>query len=242
MAVTRSSSLVVPPASSHTHYWDHHIFTDIETHWKKELPGRTMEFTFDVTQTPIVGRRFLRGGLGLGQGMVGQISAGSSTVSSATSDSLREREQDVASSEGGTSLLVEGPGTASPRPSLSLSAADTSHLAGWKTPWLSQARVREALVNLLNTCGQRVGLPKSPSVIFSQSSELERQSSMASSTEEVSVAPGDANNDRMADDMTSSEKQFAVFKDFDFLEYELESQGVSQGALYCFSCLFMYVL
>lgn len=49
---------------------------------------------------------------------------------------------------------------------------------------------------------------------------------MASSTEEVSVAPGDTNNDRTADDMTSSEKQFAVFKDFDFLEYELESQGV----------------
>ncbi|KAK7083342.1 hypothetical protein SK128_027880, partial [Halocaridina rubra] len=62
-------------------------------------------------------------------------------------------------------------------------------------------------------------------VIFSQSSELERQSSMASSTEEVSVAPGDMTNDRTADDMTSSEKQFAVFKDFDFLEYELESQG-----------------
>ncbi|XP_045105728.1 protein furry-like isoform X4 [Portunus trituberculatus] len=226
MAVTRSSSLVVPPASSHTHYWDHHIFTDIETHFKKELPGRTMEFTFDVTQTPIVGRRFLRGGAGPGIS-IGQISAGSSTVSSATSDSLREREQDVASSEGGTSLGVEpgGPGSASPHRSLSLSAADTSHLAGWKTPWLSQARVREALVNLLNTCGQRVGLPKSPSVIFSQSSELERQSSMASSTEEVSVAPGDTNNDRTADDMTSSEKQFAVFKDFDFLEYELESQG-----------------
>lgn len=51
---------------------------------------------------------------------------------------------------------------------------------------------------------------------------------MASSTEEVSVAPGD-NNDRTADDMTSSEKQFAVFKDFDFLEYELESQGVSES-------------
>lgn len=48
---------------------------------------------------------------------------------------------------------------------------------------------------------------------------------MASSTEEVSVAPGDTTNDRTADDMTSSEKQFAVFKDFDFLEYELESQG-----------------
>ena len=24
---------------------------------KKELPGRTMEFTFDVGQTPIIGRR-----------------------------------------------------------------------------------------------------------------------------------------------------------------------------------------
>lgn len=55
---------------------------------------------------------------------------------------------------------------------------------------------------------------------------------MASSTEEVSVAPGDTNNDRTADDMTSSEKQFAVFKDFDFLEYELESQGVSPPPLF----------
>ena len=27
-----------------------------------------------------------------------------------------------------------------------------------------QSRVRECLVNLLNTCGQKVGLPKSPSV------------------------------------------------------------------------------
>merc|ERR1719431_1848847 len=74
----------------------------------------------------------------------------------------------------------------SPRRSLSLSTADSSTFSGWKRPWQSQARVRECLVNLLNTCGQRVGLPKSPSVIFSQTSELERQSSMASSTEEVS--------------------------------------------------------
>jgi hypothetical protein len=29
---------------------------------------------------------------------------------------------------------------------------------------LMQGRVRECLVNLLNTCGQKVGLPKSPSV------------------------------------------------------------------------------
>ncbi|XP_042872601.1 protein furry-like isoform X6 [Penaeus japonicus] len=230
MAVTRSSSLVVPPASSHTHYWDHHVFADIESHFKKELPGRTMEFTFDVSQTPVIGRRYLKG-----SGMVvlpGQISAGSSTVSSATSDSLQDREQERSVSDHAGVMGIDRAETSSPRRSLSLSAADTNNLAGWKRPWLSQARVRECLVNLLNTCGQRVGLPKSPSqdgninkVIFSQSSELERQSSMASSTEEVSVAPGDTTNDRTADDMTSSEKQFAVFKDFDFLEYELESQG-----------------
>ncbi|KAK8723928.1 hypothetical protein OTU49_011608 [Cherax quadricarinatus] len=230
MAVTRSSSLVVPPASSHTHYWDHHVFADIESHFKKELPGRTMEFTFDVNQTPIIGRRYLKG-----SGIIvvpGQASTGSSTVSSATGESLQEQEQDRVSSDTNGSLGIDREETASARRSLSLSTADTSHLAGWKRPWLSQARARECLVNLLNTCGQRVGLPKSPSqdgninkVIFSQSSELERQSSMASSTEEVSAAPCDPTNDRTADDMTSSEKQFAVFKDFDFLEYELESQG-----------------
>lgn len=61
---------------------------------------------------------------------------------------------------------------------------------------------------------------------------------MASSTEEVSVAPGDTTNDRTADDMTTSEKQFQVFKDFDFLEYELESQGVS----FIFSFIIVFIV
>lgn len=56
-------------------------------------------------------------------------------------------------------------------------------------------------------------------VIFSQSSDLmERQSSMASSTEEVSgpdLSAGSQNPDH-----------FGVFKDFDFLEYESESVEV----------------
>ena len=82
--------------------------------------------------------------------------------------------------------------------------------------------MRECLVNLLTTCGQRVGLPKSPSVIFSQSSDLmERQSSMASSTEEVSGANNDLSGGSRRDD-----EQFGVFKDFDFLEYESESVEV----------------
>ena len=61
-------------------------------------------------------------------------------------------------------------------------------------------------------------------VIFSQSSELlERQSSMASSMEEVSTQQ-DLSGDSKLDDSVTTDQQFGVFKDFDFLEYELESQ------------------
>lgn len=61
-------------------------------------------------------------------------------------------------------------------------------------------------------------------MIFSQSSELlERQSSMASSMEEVSTQQ-DLSGDSKLDDSVTTDQQFGVFKDFDFLEYELESQ------------------
>lgn len=175
--------MVAPPTSVHGSSWEssiaspHPSFTDTEIFTKKELPGRTMDFTFDLSQTPVIGRRWL-----IRQG-------------------------------------VEEKSLTSPRCSLSLSPADSNAVSGWKRPWMSQGRVRECLVNLLTTCGQRVGLPKSPSVIFSQSSDLmERQSSMASSTEEVSGANNDLSGGSRRDD-----EQFGVFKDFDFLEYESES-------------------
>ena len=47
---------------------------------------------------------------------------------------------------------------------------------------------------------------------------MERQSSMASSTEEVSGPNNDLSGGSRRDD-----EQFGVFKDFDFLEYESES-------------------
>lgn len=50
---------------------------------------------------------------------------------------------------------------------------------------------------------------------------MERQSSMASSTEEVSGANNDLSGGSRRDD-----EQFGVFKDFDFLEYESESVEV----------------
>ncbi|KAH0535892.1 hypothetical protein KQX54_019904 [Cotesia glomerata] len=136
-----------------------------------------MDFTFDVTKTPVIGKRWLK-------------------------------------------RQVEDEKTAgSPRRSLSLSPADSNVVSSWKRPWMSQGRVRECLVNLLRPFGQPVGLPKSPSVIFSQSSDLmERQSSMASSTEEMSGANNDLSGGSRRDD-----EQFGVFKDFDFLEYESES-------------------
>ena len=62
-------------------------------------------------------------------------------------------------------------------------------------------------------------------VIFSQSSELlERQSSMASSTECVSGPGNDVSTEQSKHDTTDTEQRFGLYmKDFDFLEYELES-------------------
>ncbi|KAK9877860.1 hypothetical protein WA026_020090 [Henosepilachna vigintioctopunctata] len=188
LVVTRSSSLVTPPSSIQTH-WEsslsstsHSSFGDDNGFSKKELPGRTMDFTFDLSQTPVIGRKYL-------------------TKKEESSNSPKV--------------------VATPRRSCSLSPADVMPQSGWKRPWMCQGRVRECLVNLLTTCGQRVGLPKSPSVIFSQTSDLiERQSSMASSTEEVSVGNNDASGGSRRDETATD---FGVFKDFDFLEYESES-------------------
>lgn len=78
----------------------------------------------------------------------------------------------------------------------------------------------------------RVG-SRAVQVIFSQSSELlERQSSMASSMEEVSTQQ-DLSGDSKLDDSVTTDQQFGVFKDFDFLEYELESQEVSPTLSAC---------
>ncbi|CAG9770963.1 unnamed protein product [Ceutorhynchus assimilis] len=188
LVVSRSSSLVAPPTSLTSH-WETHFqsvphpvtFSEDSVFAKKELPGRTMEFTFDLSQTPVIGRRFIH------------------------------KNEDVDKAKA----------SVTPRRSCSISPADVSSQSGWKRPWMCQGRVRECLVNLLTTCGQRVGLPKSPSVIFSQTSDLiERQSSMASSTEEVSAGNNDMSGGSRRDDAAA---EFGVFKDFDFLEYESES-------------------
>ena len=65
-------------------------------------------------------------------------------------------------------------------------------------------------------------------MIFSQTSELlERQSSMASSTEEMS-GTNDLSSDSKQHDTTDTEQKFGMYmREFDFLEYELESLEVN---------------
>ncbi|XP_022832694.1 protein furry isoform X5 [Spodoptera litura] len=216
LVVTRCSTLVVPP------YWDNNASSilDTELHGKKELPGRTMDFTFDLSQTPVIGRKYLpKAGSQPATGPSSLSNASTATPDKGSSTSQSGSASTVVGPEpGGGNNSTQPQSAASPRRSLSLSPADAV-ASGWKRPWMSQGRVRECLVNLLTTCGQRVGLPKSPSVIFSQSSELlERESSMASSLEEVSGTPGNEPSGG-----AHPTDHFGVFKDFDFLEYESES-------------------
>ncbi|XP_055840446.1 protein furry isoform X2 [Episyrphus balteatus] len=246
LIVTRSSSLqVVPPtegSSPGLSFSFYGAYPDSEMFCKKELAGRTMEFTFDVSQTPLIGRRIL---LKSEEPSSSTSTHGTTTTlinntSSVMSVAQQQQNKNGQSSNNYSHLPHVGTPN-SPRRSASLSPADSAPLSGWKRPWMSQGRVRECLVNLLTTCGQRVGLPKSPStsimtffmgsmkskqsVIFSQSSDLmERQSSAASSTEETSGPQGDLSSGSRRDD---GQPDFTVFKDFDFLEYEDSIAGES---------------
>ncbi|XP_044733095.1 protein furry isoform X3 [Chrysoperla carnea] len=200
-----------------SHHPPHPSFSETEIFMKKELPGRTMEFTFDLSQTPVIGRRFL-----IKNDANTCTATDTNTTTSTTTSASNKSTTNTSTCVGLTPPTNTNTTLTSPRRSVSLSPADAATIAGWKRPWMCQSRVRECLVNLLTTCGQRVGLPKSPSVIFSQSSDLmERQSSMASSTEEVSGTNNDLSGGSRRDDATT--EQFGVFKDFDFLEYESES-------------------
>lgn len=74
-------------------------------------------------------------------------------------------------------------------------------------------------MNVLSLCGPESGLPKNPSVVFSSNEDLEvgdQQTSLISTTEDM------IQEEEVAVEDNSSEQQFGVFKDFDFLDVELE--------------------
>uniref|UniRef100_A0A8C9TYA3 FRY microtubule binding protein n=1 Tax=Scleropages formosus TaxID=113540 RepID=A0A8C9TYA3_SCLFO len=182
LVVSRSASLVLPsyPPGDLSHLDMGHVWERSS----KALPGKTLDFQFDISETPVIGRRYdeLQGSPGR-DGKTRTIAVTRSTSS-------------TSSGSNSNSVLVP---------------------VSWKRPQSSQKRTREKLVTVLSLCGQEVGLTKNPSVIFSSCGELdliEHQPSLVSS-EESTREP-----DNMDD--TASEQQFRVFRDFDFLDVELE--------------------
>ncbi|XP_031753101.1 protein furry homolog isoform X4 [Xenopus tropicalis] len=188
LVVSRSASLVLPA-------YQHGDLTKLEisrlwTSSSKELPGKTLDFHFDVSQTPIIGRRF----------------------------------DDLQSSAGRDSKGRAMPVTRSTSSTSSGSNSNALVPVSWKRPQTSQKKTREKLVNVLTLCGQEVGLSKNPSVIFSSCGDLdliEHQTSLVSSEDTI------REQDIMDD--TNSEQQFRVFRDFDFLDVELEDGEELQG-------------
>lgn len=190
-------------------------FADSEFCIRRELPGRTIEFTYDVSQTSIIGRKFMQ--------------------TDKQNDCKNENVKNEDENQGKSKLLdsktdEKADKSASPRRSLSYNHSFNEG-SNWKRPWLSQYRTRERLIGLLKSFGKSVGLPKSPSVIFSQNSDvIERQSSMGSSTEEISATNNDASAESKHEENGNSEQFLA--KEFDFLEDELESKEGDGGDIF----------
>uniref|UniRef100_A0A4W3J6G7 Furry homolog, like n=1 Tax=Callorhinchus milii TaxID=7868 RepID=A0A4W3J6G7_CALMI len=191
LVVSRSASLVVPEEVQKTNFGGDSStspeisFTKIWNNASKELPGKTLDFHFDISETPIIGQKYGDQHTAAGRNGKPKVIAVTRSTSSTSSGS-------------NSNALVP---------------------VSWKRPQLSQRRTREKLMNVLSLCGQDVGLPKNPSVIFSSNEDLditEQQTSLISTTEdpirEEEVPVEDAN----------SEQQFGVFRDFDFLDVELE--------------------
>uniref|UniRef100_A0A667XMF3 FRY microtubule binding protein n=1 Tax=Myripristis murdjan TaxID=586833 RepID=A0A667XMF3_9TELE len=184
LVVSRSASLVHPVYS---HAQGDLSNLEVSRVWDgsaKALPGKTLDFTFDISQTPVIGRRFdeLQGS----GGREGKARAMAVTRSTSSTSS------------GSNSNTVLVP-------------------VSWRRPQSSQKRTREKLVNVLSLCGQEVGLTKNPSVIFSSCGDLDMMEVRESG---VSSEEGGTREDTLDD--TASEQQFRVFRDFDFLDVELE--------------------
>uniref|UniRef100_A0A3B4CJS6 Furry homolog b (Drosophila) n=1 Tax=Pygocentrus nattereri TaxID=42514 RepID=A0A3B4CJS6_PYGNA len=182
LVVSRSASLSLPS-------YAHGDLANLEVSrmmWdgsSKALPGKTLDFHFDISETPVIGRRYdeLQGSAGRdGKARAIAVTRSASSTSSGSSSNP---------------VLVP---------------------VSWKRPQSSQKRTREKLVNVLSLFGQEVGLTKNPSVIFSSCGDLEMMERQPSQ-----VSSEDGTREDTLDD-TASEQQFRVFRDFDFLDVELE--------------------
>ena len=287
LAVTRSSTLAAPSYSSNSTYASSIIssivscgsysdgmsmtsstfseseFGSIGSSIKRELPGRTMDFTFDISQIPIVGAKFIAKRQAMTEMAANHNTSKDFGTDSAISSIATSIDNNNGGGGGSSSGVSNSIGDRNEKsdfilhklfevrdnfpidnndnesiPSNENSTTNADTIGGHNVNVdnnstlkrsslvATQTRIRERLVNLFNRCGKRiVGLPKSPSVIFSQNSDVgmdNHKSSMASSTEDMSATNNDVSGDSKHDDTAHGE--FAYFKEFDFLEYELESQ------------------
>uniref|UniRef100_A0A3Q1CP11 Furry homolog, like n=1 Tax=Amphiprion ocellaris TaxID=80972 RepID=A0A3Q1CP11_AMPOC len=190
LVVSRSASLVVPDDVQRSYSTEscgspEIAFTRIFNNSSKELPGKTLDFHFDISETPIIGHKYGDQRTAAGRNGKPQVIAVTRSTSSTSSGS---------NSNG----LVQ---------------------VSWKRPQLSQRRTRERLMNVLSLCGPESGIPKNPSVVFSSNEDLDsadQQTSLIPTVEEV------VREEEVQGEDTGSEQQFGVFKDFDFLDVELE--------------------
>ncbi|KAL8207425.1 UNVERIFIED_CONTAM: hypothetical protein K2H54_056317 [Gekko kuhli] len=189
LVVSRSASLVVPNDIPKSYGGDisspEISFTKIFNNVSKELPGKTLDFHFDISETPIIGNKYGDQHSAAGRNGKPKVIAVTRSTSSTSSGS-------------NSNALVP---------------------VSWKRPQLSQRRTREKLMNVLSLCGPESGLPKNPSVVFSSNEDLEvgdQQIALISATEEV------IQEEEVTVEDNTSEQQFGVFKDFDFLDVELE--------------------
>ncbi|XP_034036419.1 protein furry homolog-like isoform X6 [Thalassophryne amazonica] len=192
LVVSRSASLVVPDDVQRSYSTElcgspEIAFTRIFSNSSKELPGKTLDFHFDISETPIIGHKYGDQRNAPGRNGKSQVIAVTRSTSSTSSGS---------NSNG----LVP---------------------VSWKRPQLSQRRTREKLMNVLSLCGPESGIPKNPSVqvVFSSNEDLdsgEQQTSLIPTVDEM------VREEEVQGEDTGSEQQFGVFKDFDFLDVELE--------------------
>ncbi|KAJ7986513.1 hypothetical protein DPEC_G00340650 [Dallia pectoralis] len=198
LVVSRSASLVVPDEMQRSYSTESSgspeiAFTRIFNNSSKELPGKTLDFHFDISETPIIGHKYGDQRTAAGRNGKPQVIAVTRSTSSTSSGS---------NSNG----LVP---------------------VSWKRPQLSQRRTREKLMNVLSLCGAESGIPKNPSVrhpacptvVFSSNEDLDsgdQQISLIPTVEEA------VREEEVQGEDAGSEQQFGVFKDFDFLDVELE--------------------
>uniref|UniRef100_H2LER7 FRY microtubule binding protein n=1 Tax=Oryzias latipes TaxID=8090 RepID=H2LER7_ORYLA len=184
LVVSRSASLVHPV---YGHSQGDLSNLEVSRVWDgsaKALPGKTLDFTFDISETPVIGRRF------------DELQGSGGRDAKARAMAVTRSTSSTSSGSNSNTILVR---------------------VSWRRPQSSQKRTREKLVTVLSLCGQEVGLTKNPSVIFSSCGDLDMMEVRESG---VSSEEGGTREDTLDD--TASEQQFRVFRDFDFLDVELE--------------------